>query len=411
MNMFWKKMHIGRSFSVISVDDSKICGGKFHRKGKMWKMVGFSEAEIDPENPAAAWKKVARTASLAEYRVITGKVDGGCFFRFVSAEMSSSAQRGAVEFELPRHMLKVPDECSSQFCVSGSVPDDPESVMVNVAAYPTASLDDLASVMRRAGVSADEFISPFLAVDDELASVILPEIDPDFAYVDDSWMPMPDEEVQQQNSDAWLERLKKHFLLPKKSSFDARNYLMVLLAADVLLRKHSEGSDALRVLPDQVRTVRFRGHLIVTGLLVAALAGLLVWRFMLTYGDDIAEYRRLTAETGKTRQKINELKNSIRRNNKDIKDMTRLVESRVGEAEAIAEFAVFSSTLPDNVLVSSIRWGEKDIDVVVLCEDSNMDFDRVFRPLRYWKVTQQGRQNPNQGVATITLKLTPYGEE
>jgi hypothetical protein len=282
--------------------------------------------------------------------------------------------------------------------------------MVNVAAFPTRSLDELSQVMRRAGVSADEFISPLLAIDDDLDTMILPEIDPDFAYIKDSWMPMPDAEACEANREAWLARLKKHFRLPKKKEFSTDDYLMVLLAADVLLRKRSDDSDALRVLPDQVRTVRFRGHLIVTGLLTAAVVGLLVWRFMLTYGGDIEEYRRLTAETKKTQQKINDLKSEIRRHNKEIKDMTRLVESRVGEPEAIAEFALFSSTLPDNVLVSSIRWGEKDIDVVVLCEDSNMDFDRVFRPLKYWKVSQQGRQNPNQGVTTITLKLTPYEE-
>ncbi len=409
--MFWKKLHVGRSFSVISTDGNKVCGGKFHRKGKMWKMTGFCQVVIDPENPAAAWRKVARTATLAEYRVITGKVDGGCFFRFVSTEMSSAAQRGAVEFELPRHMLKVPDECSTQFCVSGSVPDDPAGVMVNVAAFPAQSLDELSQVMHRAGVHADEFISPLLAIDDELDTMILPEIDPDFAYIRDSWMPMPDAGACEVNREAWLTRLKKRFRLPRKKEFSADDYLMVLLAADVLLRKRSDDSDALRVLPDQVRTVRFRGHLIITGLLTAVLAGLLVWRFMLTYGGDIEEYRRLTAENKKTRQKINDLKSEIRRHNKEIKDMTRLVESRVGEPEAMAEFAVFSSTLPDNVLVSSIRWGEKDIDAVVLCEDSNMDFDRVFRSLKYWKVSQQGRQNPNQGVATITLKLTPYEED
>ena len=62
-------------------------------------------------------------------------------------------------------------------------------------------------------------------------------------------------------------------------------------------------------------------------------------------------------------------------------------------------------------MVSSIRWGETDIDVVVQCDDGNFDFDRHFRNLRYWKVTpQQGRQTADSAVATINLKLTPIEE-
>ena len=88
--------------------------------------------------------------------------------------------------------------------------------------------------------------------------------------------------------------------------------------------------------------------------------------------------------------------------------MNRLVAMNVGEAEAVSEFALISEMLPKEVLVSSIRWNETDIDIVVQCEDSNFDFDALFRSLKLWKVTQQQRQNPGSAVATITLKLTPY---
>ncbi len=410
MKMFWNKLHFSRSFSVIAVTGSAIYGGRFHRKGKIWKMAGFAKAEIDPENPAAAWKKVARTAVLAEYRCITGKIPGASFFRFKSTDLPVSAQRGAVEFELPGHMLNVPEDCRTQFCVSGRLSDDPEAVMVNVAAFPGKSMEFLASEMRRAGVAADEFIYPFLAVDDELNSLALPEIEPDFAYLGESWMPMPDAEAVEKIRQDWLTKIAGHFRLPRKGDFAASEYLPVLLAAEVLVNKHANSTEALRVLPEAVRVVRFRGHLITTGILTASVIGVLIWRFMLTYGVDVKEYRQIKSEIKKIQQKTTELKSSLRRSSKEIKDMSRLVESRVGEPEAIAELAMFSATLPENVLVSSIRWGEKDIDVVVLCEDSNVDFDRVFRPLKYWKVSQQERQNPNQGVVTITLKLTPYEE-
>ncbi|MBE6359053.1 MAG: hypothetical protein E7057_07400 [Lentisphaerae bacterium] len=409
--MFWNKLHIGRVFSVISCDGNVVRGGKFCRKGKMWKMTGFAEAVIAPDNPAAAWKQVARTAGLAEFRVVTGKVAGSSFFRFQSTDMPPVAQRGAVEFELPRHLLATPDKYTSQFCISGKTPETPDGVMVNVAVFPEKSMADFTDDMRQAGVLADRFVHPFLAVDNDLDTLILPEIDPDFGYYGNSWMPIGSEQTVRQNNELWLERLKKSFIFPVKKQFSARDYLPVLLAAEVIVSgKIGNAPDSFKVLPDQVRPVRFRGHLIITALLLAGVIGLLVWRFSLTYGDMIKEYRQITAETKRLKKKTSELKSSIKRNSKEIKEISRIVGTVVGEADAVAEFAVLSERLPGDVLVSSVRWGEKDIDVVVQCEDSNFDFDRHFRSLRYWKVTQQGRQNPDSAVATITLKLSPIEE-
>ena len=92
--MFWKKLHFGRTFSVISADAEFVRGGKFHRKGKHWKMISFVSEKITEDAPLAAWRKVSRQIGLAEYRVVTGKVDGVAFFRFPSVAMDSSAQRG-----------------------------------------------------------------------------------------------------------------------------------------------------------------------------------------------------------------------------------------------------------------------------------------------------------------------------
>ncbi len=375
-------------------------------------MTSFTEVPIDAENPAAAWKKVARYVGMAELRVVSGNIAGASFFRFQSTDMPSAAQRGAAEFELSRHMLSGAENCRCQFCISGSVPDDNNGVMINVAAAPEKGIEKFAGNMRSAGVLADCFVHPFMAVDDDLDTLMLPEFDPDFCYIKDSWMPMPGSEEIAQNNEMWLERLKGVFLLPRKEDFDVRKFLPVLLIADVVASgKMGNDPEATKVLPDSLRPVRFRGHLILTAICLVALIASLVWRFMLTYGGSIEEYRNIVAETGRLKQKNTELKRSIKKNSKEIKDMTRLVETRVGEPEAIAEFAIFSETLPKDVMVSSIRWNETDIDVVVQCEDANFDFDRHFRSLHYWKVMpQQGRQNNDSAVATTNLKLTPIEE-
>jgi hypothetical protein len=399
-------------FSVVYGGKDTVLGGKFSKKGKMWKLSGFVEVPIDPENSSAAWKKVARSVGMAEFRAISGNIAGASFFRFQSTAMDSAAQRGAAEFELSRHLLSGADSCRCQFCISGEVPEEKDGVIVNVSAAPEKGIEDFAENMRRASILADCFVHPFMAVDEELDTLYLPEFDPDFGYVKDSWMPMPDAETAALNAKMWLERLKALFILPDKKDFEERKFLPVLLVAEVIASGKLGGDpEASKVLPDVLRPVRFRGHLIVTSVLAVALIASLVWRFTLTYGGTVKEYREIVAETGRLKQKNSELKRSVKKNSKEVKDMTRLVETRVGEPDAIAEFAVFSENLPEDVMVSSIRWGETDIDVVVQCEDGNFDFDRHFRNLRYWKVTpQQGRQTADSAVATINLKLTPIEE-
>ncbi|MBE6389487.1 MAG: hypothetical protein E7043_04865 [Lentisphaerae bacterium] len=408
MKMFWRKLHISRSFSVIAADAEYIRGGRFQRKGRAWKLVEFAEEKIEEQNPRNAWKKAARCAGLAEFRAVTGNIANSTFFRFPSVKMDAAAQRGAVEFELPRNMLKIPNDHCCQFCVSGKSGEF-DGVMVNVAVFSGKAVNSFASQLSDAGVTADEFIHPFMAIDEKNDSLMLPEIEPDFAYIKDGWMPVSDAVNENVSVENWEKRLRKRFILPEDRSFVFRNYLMLLLAAEVIVSsKMRDCPESFRVLPDNVRPVRFRGHLIVTGILIFLLLASLVWRFALTYGSDVKEYRKITAENKALKNKTAELKKTIKRNSKELKEMTRLVAMNVGETEAISEFALFSETLPANILVSSIRWNETDIDAVVQCEDSNFDFDALFRPLKYWKVTQQQRQNPGSAVATITLKLTPY---
>ena len=408
--MFLRKLHQWREFSVISFDGAAVRGGRFHRKGRSWKMTLFAVEPFDGKNPAAAWKKVQRAVGLSEFCVVTGALRGAAFFRFKSAEMESRAQRGAVEFELPRHLLKVPEHFRCQFCRSGKVPGEEGEVWINVAVLPEKSVGELTVVMRRGGVLADEFIHPLMALDEESDTLILPEIDEGFCYSGESWMPLPDEAACRRNDEAWAERFRSAFVLPDSPDFSIADFKLVLLAAKVVVGGEvNRAPDAFRVLPDAAKPVRFRRHLIVSALLVVLLIAAGIWRFMLVYGGDIEEYRRIVAETKQLKSKSVELKRSVKRNAKEQKEMARLVGMSVGEPDAVAEFALLSETLPSNVLVSSVRWNETDIDMVLQCENDKLDIPSLIQPLRYWKVgSQQQRQTGDSAVATITLKLIPY---
>lgn len=410
MRRFFKKLHFGRCFTVISAEDKVIRGGKFQRKGKGFRLTLFTSENIDPENPSGAWKKVYRTLGKSEYCAVTGRIPGAAFFRFVSVDMDSRAQRGAVEFELNRQLLQLPEKSSFQFSPSGKVDGESDAIWVNTALFPENPLKKFAGSMRKAGVFADEFIHPFMALDSEADTIYLPEMDADFGYVKDSWMPMPENEVCDKNLEFWCEHLGKLFGVPQQENFNAREYILLLLAAKVLLTGSlRESPESFRVLPDNVRPVRYRSHIITAVILLLALVGSLVWRFSLTYGESIREYRLITSETKRLKQRSTELKRSVKRNSKELKEMTRLVGMEVGEPDAVAEFALLSETLPKDVLVSSIRWNETDIDVVMQCENSQLDLPALIQPLKYWKVgSLQQRQTGDSAVATINLKLIPY---
>ena len=293
MSKFLSKLHFGRCFTVISAEETVIRGGRFQRKGKVWRLTSFVTESIDPDNPSAAWKKVSRALGKSEYCAVTGRLPGAAFFRFVSADMDSRAQRGAVEFELSRQLLKVPEKYALQFSPSGKVEGEADAVWVNAVVLPENPLNKFAAVMRKAGVFADEYIHPLMALDEQADTIYLPELDPDFGYVKDSWMPMPSEDVCVENVEFWREHLRKIFVLPRREEFNVREYILLLLAAKVIMvGSLRESPDAFRVLPDTVRPVRFRSHIITSVILVIALIASLVWRFTLTYGQSISEYRQ-----------------------------------------------------------------------------------------------------------------------
>ena len=79
-----------------------------------------------------------------------------------------------------------------------------------------------------------------------------------------------------------------------------------------------------------------------------------------------------------------------------------------GNRVVVPEFALISDILPKDVMVSSIRWNDEAIDMVLICENDKIDLPRLLQPLRRWQVAQlQQRQAGDSAVATINLKLVP----
>lgn len=407
------KLQTGRDVTVVQLDRAIIRCGRFRRTGGGWKAVSLDFVNVENGNAAAALKRACDIVGNGDFSVLCGNVNNTVFFRFRSQEMPAAAQRSAVEFELPRKVFNIPERYKFQFLQHKELPGE-DGVWVNVALFPEQDLADIYKVIRDSGCFFDEFIYPFLAYPANGGVMALPDVEPEFFFSGNQWLPTDGEERSVGQSLALQEKiLLEKFIFDEKQKAVVRDNLSLLNTAALVTEGVVQRSPgAFKVLPDKLRPVRYRKHLIVSAMLGVLLLIVAGWRFFLAYGTDISEYRELTAKSRKVKSSISEMKLAVKRNSKEFKEMLRVVGTSVGEAEVLGEFALLSEILPSDVMVSSIRWSDADIDMVLQCENDRLDMAALIQPLKRWKIIQlQQRQNGDSAVATITVKLAPLNDK
>ena len=387
-------------------------GARFERTDKQWKLVCCSSSAIDRENPASAWKSVLKTIERRDtLLLLTGTLPDGVFFQFNSVELSSREQRGAVELELSRHLMQVPDDRVFQF--AAGTPGEDLRVPVGVYIFDSKALNGITARMSQCSCRADGFVYPFLALEPGDPELFLPEIESHFAFANGSWHP-----VDNSGKDKillWKELLSKLVKLPQdgENGFDFNAMLPILIIARMVINgKFLRSRTALAVLPEKLRPVRFRGHIIITILLLLLIGLNGLWHLSRTWGADYRKYRALQSENRKLKRDIDSARRSSKRLLKEQKEMERVIAAGTGDPDVIAKFALLCNALPGNVLVSNLRWSENSVDMTLQCEDAKLDLPRIINPLGYWKIGQlQQRQGGDSAVATINLKLVPKRTE
>ena len=398
-----------KNFAVLFFTPDTVRGARFERVDKQWKMSRFASAELNRENPAATWKNILKEIQHRDgLLLLTGSLPDGVFFQFKSADLPSREQRGAVELELPRHLMNIPEKRMFQFAASPA--GDDLQVSVGVYVFDESSLNGVSAKMTQSGCRADGFIYPFLAVNPDDPALFIPEIEPGFAFDKGAWNPVSAPEAESGN-EAWQSVISKFIIIPDeyKNGTGFSDILPILLIARMIAcGKFERNRNSLAVLPEKLRPVRYRGHLIVTTLLLILIGINILWHFGRTWGADYSRYRALQNENKKLKRDIDSARRNSKRLQKEQKEMERVIESGAGDPDVVQKFALLSNALPGNVLVSSIRWSDSGIDMVLQCEDAKLDLPRIINPLGYWKIGQlQQRQTGDSAVATITLKLVP----
>lgn len=400
-----------KNFAVLYFANDTVRGARFERTDKLWKLTRCAVKDLDKENPAASWKSVLKEIEHRDgLLLLTGALPNGIFFQFNSADLSSREQRGAVELELSRHLMNIPEKRVFQFA-TGPVGNDLQ-VPVGVYIFEESALNGVSAKMTQSGCRADGYIYPFLAVNPDDPQLFLPDIEPAFAFAGSSWTPVNDPaECSAETVEKWREIINASIAVPAdgEKDFDFFAMLPILLIARMVAGgKFERNRTALAVLPEKLRPVRFRGHLIVTTLLLILIAVNILWHFGRTWSADYSRYRALQNENKKLKRDIDMARRNSKRLQKEQKEMERVIESASGDPDVIQKFALLSNALPGNVLVSSIRWSENSIDMILQCEDAKLDLPGIINPLGIWKIGQlQQRQTGDSAVATITLKLVP----
>ena len=97
---------------------------------------------------------------------------------------------------------------------------------------------------------------------------------------------------------------------------------------------------------------------------------------------------------------------------KELRELSRVVNQSAGEYDVIGKLAEFSSVLPNNVMVMNLRWTDSSVDLTMRSEAESLNVPEMLRPLKFWKMEQiQQRRRNNDVTSMIMLKLVPAEEK
>ncbi|MBQ9502701.1 MAG: hypothetical protein IJU70_11135 [Lentisphaeria bacterium] len=393
-------------FAVVMFSPTHIRGAVFSRGKSVPALTAFAEERVDSSDASGCWKTVLNRIGCGKSvpMYICGSFRGGIFFQTLSADLPADEQRGALELELPRHLISIPDDHRLQFVPCGG---EGEKVRVNAYVFPAASIGSVADPLSGCGRKTDGFIYPLMALQADDPPFFNAEIEPGFCFSGGQWHPFAGEAVPPAVPEAWGRLFSGVFSLPE--GFETVSFLPVLLTARLISsRDYPSLRAGLPVLPDELRPRRIRRQLQVTVVLAVLLVVMLAWSASGSwlanrreYNDLKSQIKSLTAETAR-------IQAVLRRQSRTQKDRSKIVGIKSGEYNVLAFLAAFSSLLPENVSVSNFRLSETGIDIVLASETENLDLARVLKPMSDWKISQlQQRQNRSGNGNMVTLKLVP----
>ena len=135
------------------------------------------------------------------------------------------------------------------------------------------------------------------------------------------------------------------------------------------------------------------------------------WGLAGTLSDNHREYSRLTAARNRLRTEVMTSQRKLKTAEKELRELTRVINQSPGERDVIGKLARFSEVLPNNVMVTNLRWTDSSVDLTLRSEAESLNVPEMIRPLKFWKIEQiQQRRRNNDTTNTIMLKLVSSEE-
>ena len=400
-------------YQIVSFSPAAVRVCKFRKRGQKYRIVSWNTVPCEQGGESAALRKALddNGGQISGCMILTGAMESGTFFTCPGAPLNVRAQRNALEFELPLHMLQVPPECIVQFARYQTQTQNQEQVetsdRLNVYAFDSIAINHLASFLTMAKVKADEFIYPLLGIRNDDPPVCLPEIESGFCWQRGEWIPFNGkaEECNKQ----WKAVLEKTFDFPAGKDFPVSDYLACLLVMRLVMDKGFAANEpSVRIMPPKLRPSRCRSQVIIMAFLLLVLGIGWAYRTGMKAYNQYQQYSVLVQERDAIRAKITKIKADLKKNEKQKAALEKNVTISAGDPMFLTKLYDLSMSLPEDCLVQTFRFNDGNLDLVIQTQnrDTNAITQRMHFP--YWRIArvqQRITQSQENAISTITLSL------
>lgn len=396
-------------YQIVSFSPAAMRVCKFRKHGQKYRIVSWNTVPCEQGGESAALRKALEDngGQISGCMVLTGAMESGTFFTCQGAPLNVRAQKNALEFELPLHMLQVPQDCVLQFTRFPAQAEG-ETDRLNVYAFDGVAINHLASFLTMAKVKADEFIYPLLGINHDDPPVCLPEIESGFCWQHGEWVPFRGnaEECNKQ----WAAVLEKDFEFPVGKEFSVSDYLACLLVMRLIMAKSFAANEpSVRIMPPKLRPSRCRSQVLIMIFLLLVLGLGWSYRTGVRAFHQYQQYSDLVTERNAIRDKTKKIKADLKKAEKIKKELEKNSTISAGDPSLLNKLYDLSLALPQDTLVTQFRFNDGNCDLNIQTQNRNIDLSQSMH-FSYWKILRLN-QRISDTIVTFTVSLVKTEEQ
>lgn len=420
-------------YQIVSFSPAMVRVCKFRKRGQKYRVVRCNTVKAAMGNEAGALRQALdeNGGQIPGCLILTGSFESGTFFQCESASHSIREQRNALEFELPLHMLQVPNDFGLQFSKvkktevipsapvkeeeddknkdkkeeEAEVPETPD--FVNVYAFDSSAIHSLASQMTLAKCKIDDFIYPLMGCRKEDPAIYIPEIEPGFCWKNGDWIPYSGNAAE--INKAW-EPIMQELIEPPKDNtgFSISDYLPCLLILRYLSDKSMAANEpSIRITPTRMRPSRCRIQVYIMAVLVLVLLLGAGYREAQKRIPAYQKFNALIQERDSLKTKNKKITDTLKKAEKEEKDLEKLVQLTAGDPSFLTKLYELSVNLPEASIVSSFRFTDSNTTLTVQAENGTGNVSTALSRLTNWKVQRIQDRRLSDTLTQYTVTLVP----